>query len=809
MTSVADDLRYAFRVFLKAPGFTAVAVLTLALATGATSTIFSAVNAVLIRQLPYPDPGRLVMVWGADRAHGEHRSQVCYPEVEDWRAQNHAFEDIAAFTGYWSPVLSTPSGVEQLNGVRVSDGFFRVMKTQPLLGRTFLPEEQLDGRGDVAILSYGLWARSFGQDAAILGRKITISGKPYTVVGVLPQSFRPLPVRVQEHEGADIFRPLSKQYSDEIRNGRHLRALARLKPGVSQAQAQDEIDVISHRLEAQYPESNQGRGAQVVGLHDDMVQEIRPALLVLQACVLMIVLIACANVANLLLARSAARRREVAIRQALGAGRGRLARQMLTESFLLAVMGGAAGILVASWCVPVLERLGAKTIPELAQVNIDWRVTAFCGALSLVTGLLFGTAPALEMSAANPVASLKEGSRGGSGAAASGRRRGLLVVAETAVALMLLVSAGLLVNSFVRLQRVNPGFDPRNTLAADLSLPESRYPNGDVRAVFLDRLLASVRRLPGVEAASIVTVLPESSNFNRMALDVEGRVYTPLTRPDADQYEVTPDYFRTVSIPLRRGRLFTEQDDRGHAQVALVNETMARDLWPGEDPIGRKVRTGGKEGEWRTIVGVVGDVYQYGLDSQKTMQIYLPYKQNRMPSVTLLVRGVRDPTPLTPAVRAAVAAIDRELPLADVITLDQLLADSVSGRRFSMLLLAALGACAMLLAAIGIYGVTAYSVAQRTEEFGIRMALGAAPASVIGMVMRQNLALIGAGTGAGLTIALTGTRLLSKLLFGVSPFDPATFASAAVLLAAVAMAASYVPARRATRVDPMVTLRGE
>jgi putative ABC transport system permease protein len=808
MKSVAEDLRYAFRVLLKAPGFTAVAVLTLALAIGATSTIFSAVNAVLIRQLPYPEPGRLAMVWGDDRARGEHRGQVCYPDVQDWRAQNHVFEDIAAFTGYWSPVLSTPSGVEQLDGVRVSDGFFRVMKTQPLLGRTFLPEEQLDGRGDVAILSYGLWERSFGKNAAILSRKITISGKPYTVVGVLPQSFRPLPVRVQEH-GADIFRPLSKQYSDEIRNGRHLRAVARLKPGVSLAQAQDEMYVISHRLEAQYPESNLGRGAQVVGLHDDLVQEIRPALLILQACVLMIVLIACANVANLLLARSASRRRELAIRQALGAGRGRLVRQMLTESLLLAAMGGAAGMLVAGWCIPVLERLGAKTIPELAQVNIDWRVAAFCGVLSLLTGLVFGTAPALEMSAANPVASLKEGSRGGSGAGAGGRRRGLLVVAETAVALMLLVCAGLLVNSFVRLQHVNPGFDPRHTLAADLSLPESRYPNGDVRAAFLDRLLAGIRRLPGVASASVVTVLPESSNFNRMGLDVEGRVYTTATQPYPDQYEVTADYFRTVSIPLRGGRFFTERDDNGHAQVALINDTMARGLWPGEDPIGRKVRTGGKEGSWRTIVGIVGDVYQYGLDSPKTMQIYLPYKQNRVPSVTLLVRGVRDPTPLTPAIRAAAAAIDRELPLADVITLDQLLADSVSGRRFSMMLLAALGACAMLLAAIGIYGVTAYGVAQRTEEFGIRMALGAAPASVIGMVMRQNLAHIGAGTCAGLAIALTGTRLLSKLLFGVSPFDPATFAAAAVLLATVAMAASYVPARRATRVDPMVALRGE
>jgi putative ABC transport system permease protein len=809
MKTLADDLRYAVRFLRKAPGFTLVAVLTLALAIGATSTIFSAVNGILIRPLPYPDPARLVVVWGDDPIRDQHRSQICYPDMEDWRQQNDVFEELAAFTGYWSPVLSTASGVEQLDGARVSDGFFRVMKTQPLLGRTFLPEEQLDGRGDVAILTYGLWERNFGNDGGIVGRKITLSGKPYTVVGVLPRSFRPLPVRVLE-QAAEIYRPLTKEFSDEIRDGRHLRAVARLKPGVTIAGAQDEIDVISRRLSAQYPASNDGRGARVVGLHDDMVQQIRPALLTLQACVLMIVLIACANVANLLLARSAARRREIAIRQALGAGRGRLVRQMLTESILLAALGGAAGLLVASWCVPVLEQLGSKAIPELAQVNIDWRVAGFCAALSLLTGVVFGMAPALEMSAFNPAAGLREGGRGSSVAAGSRRRRSLLVVAETAVAVTLLICAGLLISSFVRLQHVNPGFDPRNTLAADLSLPSSRYANGNLRAAFLDRLLEDIRRLPGVRSAAVVSVLPESSNFNTMGMDVEGRVYSPATQPYPDQYEVTPDYFRTFSIPMLSGRLFTGQDDRDHAQVALINQTMARRLWPGEDPIGRKVRTGGNDGPgWRTIIGTVGDVYQYGLDSQKTMQIYLPYKQNRVPSVTLLVRGVRDPAPLMPAIRAAVAAIDRELPVAQVVAMDQVLADSVSERRFSMMLLAALGACAMLLAAIGIYGVTAYSVAQRSGEFGIRVALGAAPADVIGLVMRQNLALIGAGTGAGLAIAWFSTRLLSGLLFGVSPFDPATFAAASLALAAVAMAASYVPARRATRVDPMAALRGE
>jgi len=805
-----SSVRYAIRVLRNSPGFTIAAVLTLALAIGANSTIFSAVNAVLIRSLPYPDPDRLVMLWGEDAAHAEHRSQVCYPDVEDWRRQSRVFEDIAAFSGYWFPALSGPGGARQLDGVRVSDGFFRVMKAQPLLGRAFLPEEQFDGRGDVAILGYGFWERSFGKAADILGRKITVDGKPYTVVGVLPPAFQALPERVQEHKGADLYRPLSKHNADEIRGGRHLRAIARLKPGVTLAQAQEELDVVARRLQKQYPDSNAGFTVHVVGLHDDLVQEIRPALLILQACVLMIMLIACANVANLLLARSAGRRREVAIRQALGAGRSRLVRQMLIESLLLATLGGGAGVLVASWCIPILESVGAKAIPELAQVNIDWRVAAFCGLLSLLTGLVFGSAPALEVSAADPVAGLKEGSRGGSGHGAGGRKRGLLLMLETALALILLVCAGLLVSSYLRLARVDPGFDPRNTLAADISMPESRYPNGDQRAAFVNRLLEGLQRLPGVESAGITSVLPESSSFNRMSVEIEGRVFTPATRPAADQYEVSPGYFRTVSIPLVRGRLLGEPDDRDHAKVALINETMARNLWPGEDPIGRKLRTGSDDPkDWRTIVGIVGDVYQYGLDSPKTMQLYVPYLQNRVPDITLLVRGRQDPTRLTPAIRAVLGSLDRELPLAGVITLDQLLSDSVAGRRFSMMLLVALGVCAALLAALGIYGVTAYSVAQRSEEFGIRMALGAEPARVIGMVMRQNLTLIGAGAMAGLAIALPGTRLLSKLLFGVTPLDPGSFAMAAFLLAAVAAAASYIPARRATRVDPMRSLRGE
>jgi putative ABC transport system permease protein len=807
MKPLGEDLRYAFRILRKSPGFTVVAVLTLALAIGATGTIFSAVNAVLLRDLPYPDPGRLVLIWGEDRQRGIERGQVSYPDVEEWLRQNQVFEDVAAYTGAWTPALSGPSGAMQLGGVRVSDRFFRLMKTQALVGRTLLPGEQFENGGDTAVLSYGLWERSFGKDPSIVGRKISLDGKPYSVVGVLPESFRPLPVRLVD-QVSEIYRPLSREFSDEIRDGRHLRCLARLKPGVSLGQAQREMNVIARRLEMAFPDENQGYGVHLVGLHDDLVENIRPSLLILQACVLMTVLIACVNVANLVLVQSAARRKEIAIRHAMGADRMRLIRQKLTESLVLGAAGGAAGLLLAVWFVPAIESLGAKAIPELAQVNIDWRVVSFCAVLSLVTGVLFGLAPAFETSRGNPSSILNDGARGQSAGSWGRRRRNLLVVAETAIAVMLLIGAGLLVNSFVRLRHVNPGFDPRNTLAVDLPMPAAWYPDGNARAGLVESLLQKVQILPGVASASIVSVLPESSNFNRMFMEIEGRVYQFSTQPVPDQYEVTPEYFRTLAIPLVQGRLFTAEDDGNHMQVAIINQTAARRLWPGDDPVGRKVRTGGQSGAWRTVVGIVGDVYQYGLDSQKTMQVYLPYSQNRVASVTLLVRGVQEARLLIPGIRAAVASVDRELPLSGVSTMDEVLSDSVSGKRFSMALLSGLGACAMLLASIGIYGVTAYSVAQRMAEFGIRMALGAPEGSVILLVMRQNLALIGTGTALGLAVAAAFTRYLSSLLFGVSPYDPATFVIASATLALVALAASYVPARRATQVDPMAALRG-
>jgi putative ABC transport system permease protein len=524
--------------------------------------------------------------------------------------------------------------------------------------------------------------------------------------------------------------------------------------------------------------------------------------------VLLIVLIACANVANLVLARSAGRRREIAVRQAIGAARSRLVRQMLTESLLLAILGGAGGLLTAFWCVPLLERLGAKALPELQHLSIDWRVAAFAAGLSMVTGILFGMAPALELSSLSPGVALRAGGRG-SGRSAGASRRGFLVIGESAMAVVLLISAGLLVHSFFRLRHVDAGFNSGNVLVSDLALPVSRYPAGDQRTAFFGRLLPELQRLPGVTAAAVTSVLPESGNFDQRRLEIDGRTFAAGTEPNPDLYAVSPDYFRALDIPLRRGRLFASADDSTHAQVALINDAAAQRLWPGEDPVGHRLHTGGPDSPWRTIVGVVGDVYQYGLDSRKTLQLYVPYDQFRVPGVTLVVRAGQDPLALTPAVRARLRSVDSEMPLAKVTTMDQVMDDSVAGRRFSMLLLTGLGACAMLLAAIGIYGVTAYSVTQRTAEFGIRLALGAQAAGVIRMVIRQNLVLVGAGTVIGLGLSLLSTRFLNRLLFGVSALDPLTFAGSAVVLLAVAMAASYIPARRVTQVDPMTALRAD
>jgi putative ABC transport system permease protein len=533
-------------------------------------------------------------------------------------------------------------------------------------------------------------------------------------------------------------------------------------------------------------------------LQDDLLRNLRTGLLVLQVAVCLVVLIACANLANLLLARSTVRRKEIAIRAAVGAGRWRLIRQMLTESLLLAVLGGAAGLLLATWGVHILEAIGTKVIPELSDVRIDLRVLGFTAVVSLVTGIVFGMAPAAQISVGSLGDALRAGGRSASDAAGRKTFRDLL-----------LVSAGLLLNSFRQLRAVNPGFDASNVLTADVSMPTAKYPRGEQRAAFVRQVMSKLRELPGVRFASAVSVLPESANFNQMAMDIQGRTYGPSDKPSLDQYEVTPDYFRELAIPLIEGRLFSEQDDRNHPNVALINQTAARRLWPGQNPLGAKIHTGAPNEPLRTIVGVVGDVYQYGLDSEKTMQLYYPYEQNATFDVTLLLKTEASPAGLTGALRQAVFAVDKDQPISDIELLDQVVGDSIAGRRFSMLLLGVFASLALALASVGIYGVISYSVTQRTNEFGIRVALGAQSRDVLAVVLRQSIVLIVAGTAIGLVAAVALTRLLASLLFGVSATDLPTFMAVSVLLVSIAVLASFIPARRATKVDPMVALRWE
>jgi putative ABC transport system permease protein len=788
------------------------AILTLSLGIGANSAIFSVVNAVLLRRLPYADPDRLVLLWGADQTDSDRRNQISFTDMDDWRQQNHVFEDVAAYE-HWDASMAGDFAPERVPGMQVSDGYFSLMRGTPLLGRVLLPEDQIAGKDYVVVLGYDLWQRKFGGDPKVVGRTVEMSGRPYTIVGVMPASFRPLPASlVGKH--AELYRPVAEKHDDNERASRHLRAIARLKPGVTAAQAQAEIGLLAGRQAAGHPESDKGRGVRVVTLRDDLVRNLRQALLVLQGAVCFVLLIACANMANLLLARSAGRRKELAIRSALGAGRLDLARQALTESMLLALAGGTCGLCLASWGTDLLQKLGTTAIPELAGIQLDGRVLGFTLAVSLATGVLFGLVPALQ-SAPDAIEGLKAGGRGSSGGWTANRGvRRALVISQMAVALVLLAGAGLLVRSFARLQGVQPGFEPANVLTGNLALPEVRYPTGAKQVAFYRTAIERIRQLPGVRYAAAVNVLPESTNFDTTGTQMEGHHVPPGEEPYLDRYIVTPDYFRALSIPLVRGRLFTEQDSAQTPQVALINETAARMYWQGQDPLGKRFRVGGfdvpmEKAPWRTVVGVVRDVYQYGLDAQRSAQLYFPYAQFPTRYMTLVVKCASDPAQLAAGVRARVRTVDKDQPLYDVATMDEVMADAMAGRRFSLVLLAIFSGIALSLAAVGIYGVVSYSVTQRTQEFGTRMALGAQRRDILRLVLGQGMAMILAGAGAGAVAALLLTRFLASLLFGVSATDAAAFGGAIVVLIAVALAACYLPARRAARADPLAALRWE
>jgi putative ABC transport system permease protein len=812
MDSLWKDLSYGARMLLKKPGFTLVAVLTLGLGIGANTAIFTVVNAVLLRALPYDHAEQIVRIGSANRQRNKSLGTLSPQDFYDIRDRNTVFEAIAAFDG-WSPSLTGTGEPERLAAARVTTGFFNVLKVTPILGRSFLPQEEQRGNHLVALLSYGLWQRRFGANPGIVGQNITLSGLSYNVIGVLPRDFEPPQFSGIGFEKPELWAPFAPDLSQWSRSGRSVdTAIARLKPGIGIERAQAELSVIARQLEQQYPDTNAGEDLSIASLHEQLVGKIRAALLVFLVAVGFVLLIACANVANLLLARAAARQKEIAIRTALGAGRYRIIRQLLTESVLLAVVGGALGLLFAMWATDYLVALGSDSIPHLGRIGFDSRVFGFTTLLTLLTGVAFGLAPALQFSRPDLNETLKESGRSATGGRSRQRLRGFLVVSEIAISLLLLIGAGLLVKSFLRLQSVSPGFDPRNVVALNVFLPGAKYPEDAQQRAFFDQAQERIQMLPGVESVGMVSNLPISGGFDTVSFYIEGRPVTAREDvPDLERYTINSDYFRAMSIPLISGRPFGAEDRADSVPVTIISEATARRFWPNESPLGKRINTDIDDPTrpWRTIVGVVGDVRHYALDTEPTPQFYLPYSQGPVQYMALLVRTNNNPESQIAAVRAQIWAIDKDQPIFNVKTMESFVAESVAQRRFMMLLLGLFAGVALVLAIIGLYGVMAYTVTQRTHEIGIRMALGAQASDVLRMVIGQGMSLVVVGVGMGLLAAFALSRLISSFLYGVSATDPLTFVGVPLLLCAVAAIASYIPARRATKVDPMVALRYE
>ncbi|HEU0173283.1 MAG TPA: ABC transporter permease [Blastocatellia bacterium] len=811
IADLCQDLRFGARMLAKQPGFTLIATLTLALGIGVNTAIFSVVDAVLLRPLPFREAERLMMLGTVDSRKGDGLSSVSYPNFVDLRAQSGSFERLAVFRDR-SFTLTGSGEPARLKGVVASADLFALLGVSPSLGRSFRPEEDNAG-ASVVILSHGLWRRRFNSDPQVIGRNITLDDRSLTVVGVAPAGFQ-FPIAA---EPADLWTTIAHDATGNDpmtaqRGLAYLSVIGRLKPGVSGAQAQAEMDGIARSLERQYPDDNAHHGARLAPALEQIVGDVRRPLLILFGAVGCVLLIACANVANLLLARATARRREIALRAALGASRGRVIRQLLTESVLLALAGSVCGWLLAWSCMESLLSLSPENIPRLQDIRLDGRVFGFTLLVSLLTGAVFGLAPALQAAKTELTETLKEGGRSGEGARGA-RLRGALIIAEVAVALVLMAGAGLLLNSFWRLLQVNPGFDPRQTLTFRLSLPASKY-SGSQAVAFFERLQARLQNLPGVRGASVTFALPFGKGNIDTALDIEGRPVAPGDRPHVECQSVLPDYFRTLGIRLIKGRDFNARDDLNARRVAIINEALARRFFPNEDPIGKRIRPGittePGDAPTREIIGVVSDVRYLSLTADVPPEIYMPYPQFTISNwMRIALRTDADPRSLISAARVEVQALDKELPVFEVKTLDQYVSGAVAHPRFNAILLLLFAGVALLLTAVGIYGVISYSVTQRTREIGIRMALGAPSQDMLRLVVKQGMTLTLIGVGAGLGGALALTRLLKTLLFGVSAADPLTFSIIVLSLIIVAFVACWLPARRATKVDPLVALRQE
>ena len=817
MRTLARDLRYGLRLLARSPSFTAIALLTLTLGIGATTAIFSVVDAVLLRALPYRDPRRLVAVFEDNSKVGFPRDTPAPGNYADWKAQTRIFEDVAAASQYgrfhtFNLAGETGAGAsepERLEGANVTRNLFSVLGVAPALGRVFLPEEDQPGGPHVVLINHALWKRRFAADPGIVGRAILLNGAKYTVVGVMPANFS------YPSAGIDLWTPQAFTAQQLRERGAHyLEVVARLRPGVTLAQANADLEVLRRRLAREYPDTNAGiQRFFAEPLQDSYTYGARTGLIVLMAAVGFILLIVCANIANLLLARATGRQREIAVRTALGAARGRIVRQILTESLVLAAGGGLLGILLASWCLNFLKNLIPADLSRTVALSLDPGVLAFTLAICFASSLLFGMAPALQVSRIDLNSVLKDGGRGSTGLR-RGSLRNLLVIGEVALSLMLLVGSGLLLESFARLRGIDPGFRAGHVLTARVDAPVTRYGDFTKRTTFFARVLERVRALPGVESAGFTSALPLTWDGGTGGFIPEGAVVRPDVAWDANNRVVSPGYFEAMGIPLRRGRLFRDADGPDAPPVAIINEAMARKFWPNQDPLGKrfKFENGSDNTPWLRIVGIVGDVRQMRLDEPPRQEMYFPYwqaKDNWMVPRDLAIRTAGDPLSLAGAVRQAVWSIDRDQPVSNVMTLDALLDKEVAQRRVQASLLAGFAALALILACIGIYGVLSYLVAQRTQEIGVRVALGASAADVFRTVAGQGMTLAAFGMAAGLAGALALSRLLGSLLFGVGAVDPAAYIAAVVLFGAVALAACYFPARRAADVDPLTALRYE
>ena len=817
MEFIWQDIRYGIRMLLKSPGFTLVAVLTLALGIGANTAIFSVVNFVLLRPLTYANPDQLVMIWERNLKKGWSESPTSFGNFVDFRDSAKSL-DVAAFTDS-NFNLSGGEQPERVVGLRVSANLFSMLGVNPVRGRVFLLSEDHPGAGHVLILSYGLWHRNFGGNPNLINQTVQLNSQSYTVIGVMPPDFKFPPAfsatvgsTEESVANADLWVPLTTDDVPMVREIRNLKMIGRLKPGVTAQQAQAEINGIASRLEKEYPDVNSNLESHVIPLHEQVTGDIRLALLVLLAAVGLVLLIACANVANLLLAKATSRQKEIAIRTALGANRLRLLRQLLTESLLLGLLGGLLGLLFAIVGAKSLIAFVSVSLPRLKDFGFDSRVLLFTLLISLLTSLVFGLAPALDASKANLNEALKEGGRGSGSGSSRNLLRDCLVIAEVALAVVLVTASGLMFRSFMRLQSVNPGFNPQNLLTLEIEIPDARYHADQQQKAFQQQVLQRIAAIPGVQHTGTVDNLPFSGNSFNSSFMIEGRPIPAVTeRPRAFYRVISPDYFQAMGIPLRRGNQFTDRDSDEVPGVAIINDAAARKYWPDEDPLSKRIKRGRPESKnpWLTIVGSVSSAKQLSLREGTQPEVYVPYLQNTGRTFTLVARTTSDARMLVGAIRKEVSTIDKDLPVSNVNLMEELIFNSVSQPRLYVILLSVFAALALILAAVGLYGLMSYSVTLRTHDIGIRMALGARPVDIFRQVVGHALRLALIGLGIGIVLALLFTRVITSLLYGIKATDPLTLVVTSLVLLGVALMAAYVPAHRATKVDPMITLRHE